>query len=125
MSRLSTNERQVCDTGGNVRASYLSFRLAPTDDITSDLDESDDWSEDDEEEEDCENPTIVDLSNKKMTSFTLSQLTSPDQLKYLYLQDNKLKTLPEDLFLKCLNLEWLDVRNNCLTCLPCFHSHKK
>ena len=40
MSRLSTNERQVCDTGGNVRASYLSFRLAPTDDITSDLDPS-------------------------------------------------------------------------------------
>ena len=80
MSRLSTNERQVCDTGGNVRASYLSFRLAPTDDITSDLDESDDWSEDDEEEEDCEDPTIFDYSNKKMTSLRLLLKSSSSRI---------------------------------------------
>ena len=125
MSTLSSSERQVCDKSGNVRASYLRFRL------DNDHEDSDVWSSDDQEEdsgddqqEDESYPSIVDLSNQNLTVFSLSQLSNPTTVKYLYLQHNKLKMLPEDLFLLCPNLEWLDVRNNLLSCLPMFHSHQ-
>ena len=126
MSTVSSTERLVFDKAGNVRASYLRFRLDNNED-------SDVWSDEDDLNEDDDsdelpvkesNPSIVDLSNQNLTAFSLSQLSNPTQLKYLYLRQNNLKQLPEDLFLCCPNLEWLDVRNNLLTCLPMFHSHQ-
>lgn len=40
------------------------------------------------------------------------------KLECVYLEGNKLKTLPETFFACCPNLRWLDLRNNSLTVLP-------
>ena len=126
LSKLSKSEKCVTFSG-NIRASYLNFSL--------DHEEGSDdgWSSGYEEEEDDksvqtnvqQHPNIVDFSNRKLEIFDLAHLQHPDWIKYLYLNQNILKHLPENIFLVVPNLEWLDVRNNQLSFLPALNSHQK
>ena len=36
----------------------------------------------------------------------------------MYLEGNKLNSLPDDFFEKLSSVKWVDLRNNCLTSLP-------
>ena len=125
LSKLSKSEKCVTFSG-NIRASYLNFSL--------DHDEqgSDDegWSSG-EESNDLraqsvhQHPNIADFSNRKLETFDLRQVQYPERIKYLYLNENVLKQLPENIFVEFPNLEWLDVRNNQLGFLPNLNSHQK
>lgn len=39
-------------------------------------------------------------------------------VQYLYLDNNSIRTLPDELFLGCANLMWLDLRCNRIRRLP-------
>ena len=125
LSKLSKSEKCVTFSG-NIRASYLNFSLTSRG-------ESDAWSSEEEEEEndstDAANvqkdPNSVDFSNKKLEIFHLSQVQYQNLLKYLYLSQNNLSELPNNIFRLTPSLEWLDVRNNCLRSLPNLNSHNK
>lgn len=41
--------------------------------------------------------------------------------QYLYLEGNEISFLPDDFFKRFPHLKWLDLRNNCLTRLPCVY----
>ena len=126
LSKLSKSEKCVTFSG-NIRASYLNFSL----DHEQGSDEG--WSSGDGEEDAdlrlqtsvLQHPNIADFSNRKLETFDLAQIQYPERVKYLYLNENVLKQLPENIFLQFPNLEWLDVRNNQLCFLPNLNSHQK
>ena len=68
---------------------------------------------------------VGDFSGQHLTQFPLDIYDKPSLVRYLYLQDNQLTCLPEDLFCKLDNLEWVDIRNNRIDRLPPFKGHKR
>jgi Leucine-rich repeat (LRR) protein len=58
----------------------------------------------------------LDMSKRQLNQFVFPVL--PHLVTHLYLNHNKLQTLPSDFFKQFFNLQWLDLRNNCLTELP-------
>ena len=61
------------------------------------------------------------LRVQKFQRLYLSEITRPIELfllQMLYLENNSLTSLPEELFSSLKLLQWLDVRNNKLTGLP-------
>ncbi|XP_045780793.1 leucine-rich repeat-containing protein 27-like [Maniola jurtina] len=66
-------------------------------------------------DEDLNEDTILDLSSQGLVS--VPEINN-EFLSVLYLQNNKLKTLPEDFFPSLPNLRWLDLRDNQLTDIP-------
>ena len=62
---------------------------------------------------------ILDLNRKKIQQIP-SGLDKLDlsYLKYLYLEGNRISSLPKDFFVCLLSLEWLDLRNNKLCEIP-------
>lgn len=123
LSKLSKSEKCVTFSG-NIRASYLNFSLE-----TGSDDEG--WTSGEEEEEWREetrvqqHPNIIDFTNRKLETFDPAQVQYPERIKYLYLSQNVLQELPENIFLVFPNLEWLDVRNNQLGFLPNLNFHQK
>ena len=125
MSKLSYSEECVTYKG-NIRASYLKFRL-------SDHDGSDHYeSETDEDTKTRQSHVsaiktdfVADLSNQNLSSFNIYDVPNPAAVKYLYLQNNKLSKLPRDLFIKFKNIEWLDIRNNNIKELPYLFSNSR
>ena len=122
------NEYRVTTVGGNVRATYLRFRLGDnmdeSDQFTDDDEDDDDGSEnDDDDKTPIINSVVVDLSNQHLSCFNMEQIPKVQLIKYLHLQNNDLTSLPPDLLLTTPLLQWLDVRNNHLRCLPLFKHH--
>ena len=118
MSKISKSEKCLVKDG-NIRASYLKFRLNEhevSDDEDEDSDIDDDINEKSYNVNNDEN--IVDLSSKKISIFTETAVLRPEAVKYLYLQNNKLTHLPSNLFKIFNNLEWLDIRNNLIREIP-------
>lgn len=68
---------------------------------------------------------VADFSGLRLTQFPMTIYNKPSLVRYLYLQDNQLTSLPEDLFCMLENLEWLDIRNNKIGRLPQLKSHKR
>ncbi|XP_032523625.2 asporin-like [Danaus plexippus] len=66
-------------------------------------------------EENLSDENIIDLSSQSLSEVPHLQ---NNLVCVLYLQNNKLKLLPEDLFLLLPNLMWLDLRDNELTDIP-------
>ncbi|CAG9862901.1 unnamed protein product [Phyllotreta striolata] len=60
---------------------------------------------------------ISDLSDKKLVTLPKNVLDMVN-LKMLVLEGNFLTRLPEDLFWRLPNLQWLDLRNNLLEAIP-------
>ena len=121
------NEHRVTFQG-NVRATYLRFKLG------NKFEESDQFTEDEEDDVDDDddddkapilNSVVVDLSNQHLSCFNMEQIPKVQLIKYLHLQNNDLTILPPDLLLSTPGLQWLDVRNNCLRCLPLFNHHTR
>ena len=118
MSKISKSEKCLIKDG-NIRASYLKFRLNEhevSDDDNGDSDIDKDFNENCSRANIDEN--IVDLSNQKISIFTETTVLRPEAVKYLYLQNNKLTQLPCDLFKIFNHLEWLDMRNNLTREIP-------
>ncbi|CAG9119011.1 unnamed protein product [Plutella xylostella] len=67
-------------------------------------------------EEELNDETTLDLSSQNLSS--IPDLNRNKYLCALYLQNNNLTTLPEDLFPSLPALMWLDVRDNQLTDIP-------
>ena len=62
---------------------------------------------------------LLDLSNKNLTDLTgLQDIPGIDQVTILHLSNNKLQTLPENIFGELQNLEELYLDNNQLKTLP-------
>ena len=117
------NEQRVT-LHGNVRATYIRFKLGDK------FEESDQFTEDEEDDDDDDkapilNSVVVDLSNQHLSCFNMEQIPKVQLIKYLHLQNNDLTILPPDLLLSTPGLQWLDVRNNCLRCLPLFNHHTR
>ena len=100
LSKLSKSEKCVTFSG-NIRASYLNFSLE-----TGSDDEG--WSSGQENEEEelraettrvQQHPNIIDLTNRKLETFDPAQVQYPERIKYLYLSQNILQELPENIFL--------------------------
>ena len=122
---LVMNEHRVT-FHGNVRATYLRFKLG------NKFEESDQFTEDEDDDVDDDddkapilNSVVVDLSNQHLSCFNIEQIPNLQLIKYLHLQNNDLTILPPDLLLSTPGLQWLDVRNNCLRCLPLFKHHTR
>jgi len=60
----------------------------------------------------------LDLSYKKLVCIP-SEVLVLSSLKELYLANNKIDKLNDELFVKLPSLQWLDLRNNCITKVPC------
>ena len=125
---LVMNEYRVTTASGNVRATYLRFRLGDkldeSDQFTDDEDDDvDDGTENDDNKTPILNSVVVDLSNQHLSCFNMEQIPNLQLIKYLHLQNNDLTSLPSDLLLTTPVLQWLDVRNNRLRCLPIFKHH--
>ena len=116
--------------GGSLRASHVSFGVKEEQE-----DDEDDYDDDEDFEslsnEDCpevksdNNQFSSDFSDMKLIEFPKILQTGEKNIKYLYLQQNKLTRLPTNLFIDLPNLQWLDVRNNALRELPQLQSHKR
>ncbi|XP_074641989.1 leucine-rich repeat-containing protein 27-like [Tubulanus polymorphus] len=65
--------------------------------------------------------TALDLTQRNLL-IVPPELLELEKLEYLYLEGNKLQSLPEDFFKYLPNLRWLDLRNNCLLSLPCTYT---
>lgn len=59
----------------------------------------------------------LDLSRRELTEVPC-EVSAYKDLENLYLEGNKLRSIPDSLFLNCLNLKWLDLRNNEIEVLP-------
>ncbi|XP_024940249.1 uncharacterized protein LOC107267295 isoform X2 [Cephus cinctus] len=64
------------------------------------------------------NGIYLDWPNVGIEEFPSHIIKSYPGLRMLYLENNKLAKLPDELFTTLKNLMWLDVRNNLLTYLP-------
>ncbi|KAF7406511.1 hypothetical protein HZH68_005880 [Vespula germanica] len=64
------------------------------------------------------NSTFVDLSNAKLAVLPNNIMQHFSRIRMLYLENNALSEIPEELFPSLQNLEWLDIRNNQLKSLP-------
>nr|CAB3263515.1 leucine-rich repeat-containing protein 27 [Phallusia mammillata] len=63
-----------------------------------------------------DNP-YMDLAKKSITSVPEEIFMLP-HIQHLYLEENLIKQLPDNFFDHLPNLQWLDLRNNQLTCIP-------
>ncbi|XP_077284426.1 uncharacterized protein LOC143909977 [Arctopsyche grandis] len=61
------------------------------------------------------NESIIDLCAKGINTLPKLEMVN---LQLLYIENNKLKKLPEDLFIAAPLLKWLDVRNNLIEKIP-------
>ena len=117
---------KIVTFGGNLRASHIKWSVGHDED-----DDEDDENFESSSDEICpevksdNNQFSSDFSDMKLIEFPKSLLTSAGNVRYLYLDRNRLTRLPTNLFLEFPHLEWLDVRNNGLTELPRLHSHKR
>ena len=113
---------KIVTFGGNLKASHIKLSKAHDED-----DENFESSSDEicPEVKSDNNQFSSDFSDMKLIEFPKSLLTSAGNVRYLYLDRNRLTRLPTNLFLDFPHLEWLDVRNNGLTELPRLHSHKR
>ena len=117
---------KIVTFGGNLKASHIKLSVAHDDE--DDEDDEDFESSSDEicpEVKSDNNQFSLDFSDTKLIEFPKSLQTTGKNVRYLYLNRNRLTRLPTDLFLDFPHLEWLDVRNNGLTELPGLHSHKR
>ncbi|XP_076294253.1 uncharacterized protein LOC143215742 isoform X1 [Lasioglossum baleicum] len=64
------------------------------------------------------NETFADFSNTGLKRFPKEILNETSQLRMLYLADNDLIELPDEMFTLLKQLKWLDVRNNQISSLP-------
>ncbi|KAL7291109.1 hypothetical protein TKK_0015238 [Trichogramma kaykai] len=64
------------------------------------------------------NGTYLDLNNFGIPIFPLNILPQITSLQILYLDNNNLTELPEELFIILKHLKWLDIRNNQLWNIP-------
>ena len=112
------NKTVTCN--GDPTAFYMKFAVNVTEEKThnkqrikkTQIEKKDGWD-------------IADLSGQRLTKFPSSIYNKPSLVRYLYMQDNMLTSLPKDLFLTLENLEWLDVRNNRIAELPPLKGHKR
>ena len=117
---------KIVTFGGNLRASHIKWSAGRDEE-----DDEDDENFESSSDEICpevksdNNQFSLDFSDTKLIEFPKILQTSANNVRYLYLPRNRLTKLPTDLFLDFPHLEWLDVRNNCLTELPRLHSHKR
>ncbi|KAK2580783.1 hypothetical protein KPH14_011518 [Odynerus spinipes] len=64
------------------------------------------------------NSMFVDLSDAKLLVIPDNVLQKFSGIRMLYLENNTISEIPDKLFPSLQNLEWLDIRNNQLQCLP-------
>ena len=113
---------KIVTFGGNLRASHIKFGA------THDEEEEEFESLSNEncpEVKSDNNKFSSDFSDMKLIEFPKILQVGEKNIKYLYLQQNKLTRLPTNLFIDLPNLQWLDVRNNALSELPQLQSHKR
>ncbi|XP_022123246.2 uncharacterized protein LOC110998774 [Pieris rapae] len=67
--------------------------------------------------EDFDSETTIDLSSNDLENLPDS-IYNNKSATVIYLQNNKIRLLPDDFFHTFLNLKWLDLRGNQLECIP-------
>ncbi|RVE52763.1 hypothetical protein evm_002636 [Chilo suppressalis] len=67
-------------------------------------------------EEELSNRTVCDLSSSNLESFP--EILDKSSVSVLYIQNNKIRSLPTDFFQSFPNLAYLDLRDNELTDIP-------